>query len=104
VMIIFAAFFVFMTITYYFEPYLIRSDDFAAFFVFMTITYYFEPYMVPVGLLLIFVKHYIATSYIGNKNMLQIFVTAFWIKFSSNRNNAQALTVHYSVSALALNF
>jgi hypothetical protein len=43
---------------------------FAAFFVFMTITYYFEPYMVPVGLLLIFVKHYIATSYLGKADML----------------------------------
>jgi hypothetical protein len=32
----------------------------------MTITYYFEPYMVPVGLLLIFLKHYLVTSYIGN--------------------------------------
>jgi hypothetical protein len=39
---------------------------FPAFFVFMTITYYFEPYMVPVGLLLIFLKHYLVTSYIGN--------------------------------------
>jgi hypothetical protein len=26
---------------------------------FMTITYYFEPYMFPVGLLLIFLKNYI---------------------------------------------
>jgi hypothetical protein len=43
---------------------------FAAFFVFMTITYYFEPYMVPVGLLLIFVKHYIATSYLGKTDVL----------------------------------
>ena len=30
----------------------------------MTITWYFEPYMVPVGLLLIFLKQYIVTSYI----------------------------------------
>jgi len=35
-----------------------------AFVIFMTITWYFEPYMVPVGLLLIFLKHYIVTSYI----------------------------------------
>ena len=30
----------------------------------MTITWYFEPYMVPVGLLLIFLKQYMVTSYI----------------------------------------
>jgi hypothetical protein len=30
-----------------------------AFVSFMTITYYFEPYMFPVGLLLIFLKNYI---------------------------------------------
>ena len=35
-----------------------------SFVVFMTITWYFEPYMVPVGLLLIFLKQYIVTSYI----------------------------------------
>ena len=30
----------------------------------MTITWYFEPYMVPVGLLLIFLKQYMVNSYI----------------------------------------
>jgi len=35
-----------------------------SFVVFMTITWYFEPYMVPVGLLLIFLKQYMVTSYI----------------------------------------
>ena len=35
-----------------------------SFVVFMTITWYFEPYMVPVGLLLIFLKQYIVASYI----------------------------------------
>ena len=34
-----------------------------SFVVFMTITWYFEPYMVPVGLLLIFLKQYMVTSY-----------------------------------------
>jgi hypothetical protein len=35
-----------------------------AFVIFMTITWYFEPYMVPVGLLLIFLKHHLVASYI----------------------------------------
>merc|ERR1719382_2109736 len=35
-----------------------------SFVVFMTITWYFEPYMVPVGLLLIFLKQYMVNSYI----------------------------------------
>lgn len=30
-----------------------------AFIIFMTVTYYFEPYMAPIGLLLFFLKHYI---------------------------------------------
>ena len=34
-----------------------------AFVFFMTITWYFEPYMIPVGLLLFFVKHYIMITY-----------------------------------------
>lgn len=33
----------------------------------MTISYYFEPYMVPVGLLLIFLKHHLVTSYIEHR-------------------------------------
>ena len=32
-----------------------------AFIIFMTVTYYFEPYMAPIGLLLFFLKHYIVT-------------------------------------------
>ena len=35
-----------------------------AFISFMTITYYFQPYMFPVALLLIFIKNYIVMSYI----------------------------------------
>ena len=38
---------------------------FSAFFLFMTLSYYFEPFMVPMGLLLLFLKHYIVTSFIG---------------------------------------
>ena len=34
-----------------------------AFIIFMTVTYYFEPYMAPIGLLLFFLKHYIVTRY-----------------------------------------
>ena len=30
-----------------------------SFIIFMTVTYYFEPYMAPIGLLLFFLKHYI---------------------------------------------
>lgn len=37
-----------------------------AFVAFMTITYFFQPYMVPIGLLLIFVKNYIITSYLDS--------------------------------------
>ena len=36
----------------------------------MSLSYYFEPYMVPVGLLLLFVKHYIVTSYLGTVSLL----------------------------------
>ena len=39
----------------------------AAFVIFMTVTYYFEPYMAPIGLLLIFLKHYLVTRYIEQK-------------------------------------
>ena len=35
-----------------------------AFFIFITVTYNFEPYMFPVGLLFIFLKHYLVTSFI----------------------------------------
>ena len=41
-----------------------NSRSVISFVVFMTITWYFEPYMVPVGLLLIFLKQYMVTSYI----------------------------------------
>ena len=51
----------------YFLPSVCFTDNFRSvisFVVFMTITWYFEPYMVPVGLLLIFLKQYMVTSYI----------------------------------------
>ena len=32
-----------------------------SFIIFMTVTYYFEPYMAPIGLLLFFLKHYLVT-------------------------------------------
>lgn len=35
-----------------------------AFCIFMTVTYYFEPYMAPIGLLLFFLKHYLVTRYV----------------------------------------
>ena len=38
-----------------------------AFIIFMTVTYYFEPYMAPIGLLLFFLKHFIVTRYYWNK-------------------------------------
>ena len=39
-----------------------------AFISFLTITYYFEPYMFPVALLLIFIKNYIVMSYIDKSS------------------------------------
>jgi len=39
-----------------------------AFIIFMTVTYYFEPYMAPIGLLLFFLKHYIVTRYFAQKH------------------------------------
>jgi len=44
-----------------------KTRSILAFFIFMTISFYFEPYMVPVGILLIFLKHYIVTSFIDPK-------------------------------------
>uniref|UniRef100_A0A0K2T164 C2 domain-containing protein n=1 Tax=Lepeophtheirus salmonis TaxID=72036 RepID=A0A0K2T164_LEPSM len=41
-----------------------------AFIAFTTITYYFQPYHVPIGLLIIFVKNYIAISYLGSRSQL----------------------------------
>ena len=38
------------------------------FLAFLTITYYFQPYMFPIGLLLLFLKNYIIMSYLdGSK-------------------------------------
>ena len=42
-----------------------------AFFIFMTISYCFESYMAPVGLLLIFLKHYIVISYIETRSTVR---------------------------------
>ena len=39
-----------------------------AFISFLTITYYFQPYMFPVALLLIFIKNYIVMSYIDKSS------------------------------------
>lgn len=39
-----------------------------SFIIFMTVTYYFEPYMAPIGLLLFFLKHYIVARFSGQKN------------------------------------
>ena len=39
----------------------------AAFVIFMTVTYYFEPFMAPIGLLLIFLKYYLVSRYIEQK-------------------------------------
>ena len=39
-----------------------------AFITFMTITYYFEPYMAPIGLLLLFLKHYFVTRHFSSKH------------------------------------
>ena len=38
-----------------------------AFIIFMTVTYYFEPYMAPIGLLLFFLKHFLVNRYLGQK-------------------------------------
>ena len=40
-----------------------------AFISFMTITYYFQPYMFPVALLLIFIKNYIVMSYMDKSTL-----------------------------------
>ena len=40
---------------------------FRAFIIFMTVTYYFEPYMAPIGLLLFFLKHFLVNRYLGQK-------------------------------------
>ncbi|XP_023330904.1 multiple C2 and transmembrane domain-containing protein isoform X2 [Eurytemora carolleeae] len=45
------------------------SRSIIAFITFMTISYYFEPYMVPVGLLLIFLKQYIFKVYLDPKHL-----------------------------------
>ena len=39
----------------------------AAFVIFMTVTYYFKPFMAPIGLLLIFLKYYLVSQYIEQK-------------------------------------
>ena len=39
-----------------------------SFIIFMTVTYYFEPYMAPIGLLLFFLKHYIVARFSGQKS------------------------------------
>lgn len=38
-----------------------------AFASFLVITYYFQPYMFPIGLLLIFLKNYVITSYLESE-------------------------------------
>ena len=42
-----------------------------AFIIFMTVTYYFEPYMAPIGLLLFFLKHYLVTRLV-NRYQIQL--------------------------------
>ena len=46
-----------------------------AFIIFMTVTYYFEPYMAPIGLLLFFLKHYLVS-----RSVLLYFRTLLGIK------------------------
>ena len=41
------------------------------FLAFMTITYYFQPYMFPIGLLLLFLKNYIIMSYLDTSGARQ---------------------------------
>jgi len=41
-----------------------------AFVIFMTVTYYFEPYMAPIGLLLFFLKYFIVTRYFVQKHQV----------------------------------
>ena len=57
-----------------------------SFIIFMTVTYYFEPYMAPIGLLLFFLKHYIVARYIGAINIRNTFKNRrfqiYWTKKS----------------------